>query len=65
MAVNGQLGMNAAAWGLVLMLAVAGAAKSVLAFASGGAGYGWRVSAGHVALPLAMAAVLLAVAAGG
>lgn len=54
MASSGQLGTNAAAWGLVLMLVVAGAAKSALAFASGGAAYGWRTAIGQMALPLAM-----------
>lgn len=58
MAVHGQLGMLATAWGLVLMLAVAGAAKSVLAFFSGGAGYGWRVAFGQAVLPAAAAVVL-------
>jgi uncharacterized membrane protein (DUF4010 family) len=64
LAINGQLAMGAAAWGLVLMLLVAGVAKSVLAFASGGANYGWRVTAGLAALPLVMAGMLALLAAG-
>lgn len=59
LAIDGQLGVVAAAWGLVLLLAVAGIAKSVLAFVSGGPAYGWRVAAGLAALPAAAAAVLM------
>lgn len=54
-----QLAIASAGWGLVLLLLVSGLAKSVLAWVSGGAGYGWRVSAGLMAVPLAMAGFML------
>jgi uncharacterized membrane protein (DUF4010 family) len=58
LAAGQQLPLLPAAWGLALLLAVAALAKAVLAFMSGGAGYGWRVAAGLVAMPLAFAAAL-------
>jgi uncharacterized membrane protein (DUF4010 family) len=54
-----QLELSLAVWGLVLLVLAASAAKSVLAFVSGGAAYGWRVAAGLMAVPLAMSLVLL------
>lgn len=56
---EGQMQMPPAVWGLVLLLAVAGAAKSVLAFVSGGPRYGSLVALGLAAAPVAFAAVLL------
>jgi uncharacterized membrane protein (DUF4010 family) len=58
LAAGQQLPLLPAAWGLALLLAVAALSKSVLAFVSGGAGYGWRVAAGLIAMPLAFAATL-------
>ena len=58
LAAGGQLQLLTAAWGLVLLLAVAGAAKTALAFASGGTAYGLRVGVGLIASPAAFAAVL-------
>jgi uncharacterized membrane protein (DUF4010 family) len=59
LAAQEQLGLAAASWGLVLLMLVAGAAKSGLAFVSGGARYGWQVATGLLAVPLAMALVML------
>jgi uncharacterized membrane protein (DUF4010 family) len=56
-----QLDLQLAAWGLVLLVLAASVAKSVLAFVSGGPAYGWRVAAGLMAVPAAMALVLLLV----
>lgn len=54
------IGAQQARWGVVALLGASVAAKSVLAFASGGAGYGWRVSAGlAVMLAAAIAAMWL------
>lgn len=58
LASGGQLQLLPAAWGLVLLLTVAGAAKTVLAFVTGGSRYGWRVGIGHAAVSIAFAAVL-------
>ncbi len=44
-----------ARWGIVALLATSSAAKSVLAFLSGGAGYGWRVATGLFAMTVAAA----------
>lgn len=44
-----------ARWGIVALLATSSAAKSVLAFLSGGAAYGWRVAAGLLAMTAAAA----------
>jgi uncharacterized membrane protein (DUF4010 family) len=46
LAADAQIQPRVAAWGLVLLLLVSALAKSVLAFASGGASYGRRVAAG-------------------
>lgn len=59
LAAEGQLQVGAATWGLVLLLLVAGVAKAAVAFASGGRAYGWRVSIGLAAVPLAFAAMLI------
>lgn len=48
-----------ARWGVLALLSAAALSKSVLAFASGGAGYGWRVGLGLAASVVAAAAVLL------
>ncbi len=58
LAAAAQLQMMPAAWGLVLLLTVAGIAKTVLAFFIGGTRYGWRVGIGHAAVSVAFAAVL-------
>lgn len=54
---QGQLGLVAAGWGLVLVVFVAGLAKSVLAFWSGGRRYGRRVASGLTLASAAMALV--------
>jgi uncharacterized membrane protein (DUF4010 family) len=59
LAAEQQLALQAASWGLVLLLLTAGLAKAVLAFASGGPRYGWRVATGLLAVPLAMGLVML------
>jgi uncharacterized membrane protein (DUF4010 family) len=59
LAAEGQLQIHSATWGLVLLLLVAGIAKAMAGFATGGASYGWRVSIGLAAVPVAFAAVLL------
>ncbi|MCL1635967.1 DUF4010 domain-containing protein [Luteimonas sp. SX5] len=46
-----------ARWGIVALLATSSAAKSVLAFLSGGAAYGLRVAAGLLAMTAAAASV--------
>jgi uncharacterized membrane protein (DUF4010 family) len=55
LAAQQALTLSFAGWGLVLLVLVAGVAKSALAFASGGPAYGWRIATGLLALPLAMA----------
>ncbi len=59
LASDGQLQMEAASWGLMLLLLVSSIAKVVLAFASGGSAYGWRVALGMTLMPLAAVIVLL------
>ena len=59
LAAQQQLDLPLAAWGLVLLVLASSVAKSVLAFASGGTGYGWRITVGLMAAPGAMALVLL------
>lgn len=57
LAFESQLQPRTAAWGLVLLVAVAALSKSVLAFVSGGPRYGWRVAAGLSMQALAMAVI--------
>ncbi|HWL61481.1 MAG TPA: DUF4010 domain-containing protein [Steroidobacteraceae bacterium] len=64
LAANGQLTLVAAGWGLVLLVFMAGVAKSALAFASGGARYGGRVATGLAAAAAAMALVQVLLQAG-
>ena len=59
----GTLGVVAARWGVVGLLAASVVAKSVVAFASGGPAYGWRVAAGLLAMLAAAAAATLLVPA--
>jgi uncharacterized membrane protein (DUF4010 family) len=59
LAADSQLETHAASWGLLLLLLVSALAKSVLAFVSGGANYGWRVAAGLLLMTGAAAATLL------
>ncbi|MDQ2641288.1 MAG: DUF4010 domain-containing protein [Pseudomonadota bacterium] len=65
LAAQGQLTLAAAGWGLVLLVFVAGVAKSALAFASGGVPYGRRVATGLAAAAAAMALVQGLLPAGG
>ncbi len=51
--------LRQAAWGLVLLLSVAAAAKSGLAFASGGRSYGLRVTLGLATMPLGAGLTLM------
>ena len=53
-----KLTLEAASWGLVLLLLVSAVAKAILAFVSGGRGYGWRVLAGLLCMPALSAAGL-------
>lgn len=55
-----QLQPGTASWGLLLLLLVSGIAKSVLAFASGGAAYGWRVATGLLLMVAAAGSTLFA-----
>jgi uncharacterized membrane protein (DUF4010 family) len=59
LAADGRLDLSMAAWGLVVLLLVAGTAKTVLAFVGGGFTFGWRVGLGLLASSAAFAAVLL------
>lgn len=52
---TGSLPVAEARWGLVALLASTTLAKTVLAFTSGGAGYGWRVCLGLVLMTAAAA----------
>jgi uncharacterized membrane protein (DUF4010 family) len=56
---SGGLTLEHAKWGVLAMLASSVVAKSILAFVSGGVGYGLRVSAGLVAMLAAATAVLI------
>jgi uncharacterized membrane protein (DUF4010 family) len=56
---SGQLKIDAAAWGMVLLLLVSAIAKAVLAFVSGGARYGWRVALGLLLAPVVAGIVLI------
>ncbi|MFO7325235.1 MAG: DUF4010 domain-containing protein [Pseudomonadota bacterium] len=58
LAVQQGLSLPTAGWGVVLLVLVANLVKSVLAFVSGGRGYGWHVAAALLAMPAAMALVL-------
>jgi uncharacterized membrane protein (DUF4010 family) len=59
LAADSQLDIQTASWGLLLLLLVSALAKSVLAFVSGGANYGWRVAAGLLLMTAAAAVTLL------
>jgi uncharacterized membrane protein (DUF4010 family) len=52
------LPVSTASWGLVLLLLVSSIAKTVLAFVSGGANFGWRVGAGLLLVPAVAGLVL-------
>ncbi|HEY9142515.1 MAG TPA: MgtC/SapB family protein [Arenimonas sp.] len=54
---SGAFDADQARWAIVLLLAASSVAKSVVAFASGGPGYGLRVAAGLAAMVAATAAV--------
>lgn len=54
---TGVFDAEQARWAIVLLLAASSVAKSVVAFASGGPGYGLRVATGLVVTVLAVAAV--------
>lgn len=54
---SGAFDGEQARWAMVLLLAASSIAKSVVAFASGGVGYGLRVAAGLAAMVAAVAAV--------
>lgn len=54
---SGAFDGDQARWAMVLLLAASSIAKSVVAFASGGAGYGLRVAAGLAAMVAAVSAV--------
>jgi uncharacterized membrane protein (DUF4010 family) len=64
LAADSQLEPDVATWGLLLLLLVSALAKSVLAFVSGGAKYGWRVASGLL-LMAAAASITLLLQAGG
>ena len=59
LAATGSLDPAHARWGVVALLAAAALSKSVLAFASGGLAFGWRVSLGLAASVLCAAMLLL------
>jgi uncharacterized membrane protein (DUF4010 family) len=63
LSIDSQLPLATVTWGLVLLLLVSSLAKTVLAFASGGAGYGWRMAAGLMLIPVVASVVLLIKAA--
>jgi len=52
------IGLEQARWGVIAMLAASVLAKTVLAFASGGVAYGWRVGAGLFAMLAAAVALI-------
>lgn len=58
MAAQQALPMAQATWGLVLLVLVSGTSKAALAFASGGAAYGWRVATGLAFAAAAMGVVM-------
>lgn len=51
--VSGTVPLDVARWGILGVLSASSLAKTVLAFASGGARYGWQVAIGLVAMPSA------------
>lgn len=57
LSVAGEMPLTEARWGLVLLLAASALSKIVLAFASGGREYGWRVAPGLILMPVAAAVV--------
>ena len=59
---TGGISASEARWGLVALLASTTLAKSVLAFSSGGRGYGLKVGTGLLAMTLAAATVTAATA---
>jgi uncharacterized membrane protein (DUF4010 family) len=59
LSIDSQMPLSAVTWGLVLLLLVSSLAKTVLAFASGGAGYGWRIAAGLLLMPATAGVILL------
>src|SRR5690606_5255176 len=59
LAAGGGIEPRHAQWGVIALLVAAAAAKSVLAFAAGGAGFGSRVAAGLWASVAAAAGVVL------
>jgi len=59
LAADGHLTDLSAVWGLVLLQVVATLAKTVLAFVSGGAAYGWRVAVGLISAPLVFAVIVI------
>lgn len=56
---TGRIDADAARWAMLGLLAASAIAKTVVAFASGGARFGWRVGAGLMTMAAAAAAVLL------
>ena len=58
LAAHDGIGAAQARWGVIALLASSVAAKTALAFASGGAGYGMRVGAGLVAMLAAALAAM-------
>src|SRR3546814_6608723 len=58
LATTGALAPGLARWGILALLGAAAISKSVLAFASSGVHYGWRVAFGLTASVLAAAAML-------
>ena len=55
--------MNLVTWSLVAVLASSAVAKTLLAFISGGAGFGWRVALGLAAMVTGASLTLLLQAA--
>ena len=51
--VSGTVPLDVARWGILGVLSASSLAKTVLAFASGGARYGWQVAMGLIAMPSA------------
>jgi uncharacterized membrane protein (DUF4010 family) len=58
LAAGGELSPALARWGVLGLLAASAVVKSILAFSSGGVGYGWRVTVGLLAMALAAALTL-------